>query len=324
MFRSASASIRAFCLGALTSAVLAASQGAHAASDFDRASALLKACTIDSNANEAKVKACSDLIAGIRAGDPGAREFADYLTDAIKFRGLTYFDMKDYVHAMADLNELVTRFPKESYYYAKRSEVYEAKGDLARAITDYDMVVRLDPTLGSSFTHRARLYLAKGDFDRAMADYAEAIKAGGDKYAPLYLVERAEVYRSKGQFDRAIADCDQAIRLDSKEAAAYRLRGAAKKAKGDAFGGDADIAKADEITVGLHQDIKNIDDAFKACSDLMMAAVDGFRIKNLATLVKQCNADHDPNKATCNDMREQAAKATALTGVKVPSAWTCR
>jgi tetratricopeptide (TPR) repeat protein len=55
------------------------------------------------------------------------------------------------------------------------------------------------------------------------------------------------LYAAKGDYDRAIADFDQAIRLDPKLALAYYQRGFAKRAKGDAAGGDADIATAKQL-----------------------------------------------------------------------------
>jgi Flp pilus assembly protein TadD len=54
-----------------------------------------------------------------------------------------------------------------------------------------------------------------------------------------------------GDADRALSDYDAALRINPKNADAWYGRGLAKKRRGDADGGNADIAAAKAITPGI-------------------------------------------------------------------------
>jgi hypothetical protein len=65
-----------------------------------------------------------------------------------------------------------------------------------------------------------------------------------------YLI-RGDIYSQTGQIDRAMSDYDQAIRLNPNLAVALFNRGLIKRAKGDSAEGDADIAKARQLSPNL-------------------------------------------------------------------------
>ena len=62
---------------------------------------------------------------------------------------------------------------------------------------------------------------------------------------------RCSAYNYAGDQDRALTDCSQAIRLDPKFAFAYCGRGLAKRAQGDAAGGNADIAEGKQLNPNI-------------------------------------------------------------------------
>jgi tetratricopeptide (TPR) repeat protein len=47
--------------------------------------------------------------------------------------------------AIADFNQVISRYPKTSYAYAERGFAYEKKGDRAKAIADYRQALALSP-----------------------------------------------------------------------------------------------------------------------------------------------------------------------------------
>jgi tetratricopeptide (TPR) repeat protein len=64
---------------------------------------------------------------------------------------------------------------------------------------------------------------------------------------PQAIDSRAFTYLKLGQLDDAIVDYDAALRLNPKLAVSLYGRGLAKLKKGDASGGNADIAAAKAI-----------------------------------------------------------------------------
>jgi tetratricopeptide (TPR) repeat protein len=60
----------------------------------------------------------------------------------------------------------------------------------------------------------------------------------------LALVNRGIAYAKMEQYDRAIQNYDQALRLSPNDPDALYNRAQARRAKGEAAEGDADIAKA--------------------------------------------------------------------------------
>lgn len=99
------------------------------------------------------------------------------------------------------------------------------------------------------YTNRGVEYGLKNDFEHAIADHDQAIKV--DAKNPIAYNNRGNAYGAKREFDRAISDYDQAFKLDPKYAGAVYNRGLAKQKKGDAAGGEADIATARMLQPGI-------------------------------------------------------------------------
>lgn len=77
----------------------------------------------------------------------GPRANAGTRAIAYNNRGFTYFEMREYDRAIADLDEAIRLDPKLAAAYNNRGLVYHRKGDHSRGIEDINESVRLDPTL---------------------------------------------------------------------------------------------------------------------------------------------------------------------------------
>jgi tetratricopeptide (TPR) repeat protein len=105
-----------------------------------------------------------------------------------------------------------------------------------------------------TYLARAVLYGRMGQYDRAIEDDNEIIKLEPDNTSTVAaLNQRCAGYFFKNDLDRAIADFDAALRVVPSFADALYGRGLAKQKKGDAAGGNADIAAAKESSADVVQ-----------------------------------------------------------------------
>jgi tetratricopeptide (TPR) repeat protein len=128
----------------------------------------------------------------------------------------------------------------------------EAKPEPKRAQPELKPGVSPVPAISSSqaialYSH-ARQLVSDGHLEDAIPQFTEALKI--DAAMPLAYNGRGYAHFRLKQYTEAIADFDQAIRLNPAYGNAYLNRGAARKAAGDKTGGDADMAKAREISAG--------------------------------------------------------------------------
>jgi tetratricopeptide (TPR) repeat protein len=144
--------------------------------------------------------------------------------------------------AIEDYDQAARLSPTDHLPFLHRGNAYYRKGDYARAIADYTEAIRLGPETSSHFSNRGFAYTQQGQVERALEDYAHALRLDPKRAIALY--GRAITYGNSDQYDLAIADYDAVLRLEPGWAEALYGRGTAKTKKGDATGGQADIAKA--------------------------------------------------------------------------------
>jgi tetratricopeptide (TPR) repeat protein len=134
--------------------------------------------------------------------------------------------------------------------YIGRGTAWRAKGEVDRAFADDNEAIRLDPKLATAYNNRGNTWRAKGNNDRAIADYNEAIRLD-----PITAYDnRGNTWVAKGDNDRAIADYNEALKINPKQAFSLFGRGLAKLKKGDASGGEADIAAAKAIQTNIAEE----------------------------------------------------------------------
>lgn len=219
---------------------------------------------------EAKIKACSDLLA---SGRLTARSQAMVLVN----RSMAYAGQKAEDLEAADLDAATKVDPAYPYSWAQscsfhtwtrrdlvravhecsraieldrndpngwtfRGDIYLSSNDFGKAIADYDQAIKLDATWMWPWDNRGEAYLRSGHIDRAIQDFEMVIKLSPD-YAMGYL-SRGTARIKENQFDAALSDFEQGLKIDSKCASCLYGRGIAKGRKGDKAGEAADIEAA--------------------------------------------------------------------------------
>ena len=197
--------------------------------------------------------------------------------------------MGDYEKAIADHNEAIRIDPAYAAGFMHRGNAYARHGDFDRALADHSEAIRLAPKDADSYYNRGYTFSHKGDHERAVADYTAGIELDAGKSRlwgqrcwsrmvagkqlqealadcnkasslsptiPQILAYRGFVYLKLGQFDKALADYDAAFALTKIPDHADWLygRGLSKLRKGDAAGGNADIAKARTIKADIAEE----------------------------------------------------------------------
>jgi tetratricopeptide (TPR) repeat protein len=172
--------------------------------------------------------------------------------------------------------------------HLNRANGYQFKGDNDRAIADYDQSIRINAGDARAFYSRGNAYSNKGQHDRAIGDFSQALtlnseyasalnsrcyelaivgetaKALADCNASLRLRpgdaptldSRAFTYLKMRQWDNAIADYDAVLRIAPTQASSLFGRGVARLRKGDAAGGNRDLAAAKASQADIAAEMK--------------------------------------------------------------------
>ena len=147
--------------------------------------------------------------------------------------------------ALADLAEIIGRYPNAALGYVNRGLVEGKTGKPEDAVADFTLAIKIDPTVGDIYAMRGRALkqlhrdaAAQADLDRAIA-LAPTSAAG--------LLARARLRLERGDQEGAMADYDQAITLDPKQVGAYRERAALLIKRRDYTRAQADLDQAETL-----------------------------------------------------------------------------
>jgi tetratricopeptide (TPR) repeat protein len=184
-----------------------------------------------------QIGGCTNLIdSGKMTDKPRAWAYAN--------RGMAFMYKGDIDRALADLTKAVEIDPSYAIGLTNRGTAYDSKNDHAHAIADFDAAIKLDPKSSDALIGRCAARAEQGDdLQGALADCNQALQMRGNNSAGG-LNSRGFAYLRLGQYDNAIADYNAALKINAKLASALYGRGLAKQKKGDATGGQVDMASA--------------------------------------------------------------------------------
>jgi tetratricopeptide (TPR) repeat protein len=167
-------------------------------------------------------------------------------------RGAVLAKHEEYDRAIRDLDQAISIDPNNADAFAERGAAHAHKDDYERAFKDFDAALKLNPKRALTFFARGAVFRRKGNFERAIEEYSQAILL--EPEFPLALYGRGIAYSNSGQYELAIADYNSALRLDPNWAGPLYGRGVARLKRGDAAGGNADIATATKRHRGVADD----------------------------------------------------------------------
>ena len=101
----------------------------------------------------------------------------------------------------------------------------------SQAILSFDRTISLAPGYADAYLMRGRARMAQYEGDQAVADFSKAIGLRPGDTRPL--LDRARAYLLTKKYNPAIADATTALAIDPNLAAAYNLRGMARRELGN-------------------------------------------------------------------------------------------
>ena len=158
------------------------------------------------------------------------------LNQAIKFnpkfhnayaqRAVAYEELKDYKHALSDINTAINingdKNKETARYYAIRAGINEKVKDYDGQIADYSKAISIDSNGDVYYMLRGSAYYwAKKDFAKALNDTTKRIELLEKKNEVGYNIEqayswRAYLYIKQKKYDNAINDYTQALKYTDK------------------------------------------------------------------------------------------------------------
>ncbi|MDE0685546.1 MAG: tetratricopeptide repeat protein, partial [Candidatus Poribacteria bacterium] len=173
---------------------------------------------------------------------------------AYHVQGKVKYDAGHYQEAIAAFDKAVQLNPETLYTYYKRGEAKAALGEHEAAIADFDKAIQLNPEFAAEASYVRKRAV------KALKEKEAGKKARNPRNLPGYIT-RAKQRFSLGEFQAArgnaekaqellaaaIEDWTHVIKSAPRDAEAYRGRGLAKLALGDAEGAIADFDRVVEI-----------------------------------------------------------------------------
>ncbi|NER82716.1 MAG: tetratricopeptide repeat protein [Leptolyngbya sp. SIO1D8] len=149
---------------------------------------------------------------------------------------------RDYSHAIAILNRLLTLYPGQAEDYSNRGLIYLWNGQPQKALLDFNKAIELAPSLASSYNNRANYYATQGARESAIEDYDRAIDLN-----PFHVrarINRAVTLRELNCYDAALDGFEEALVFRQLIGEIYAERGRTYHLRGDWNGAIADYRRA--------------------------------------------------------------------------------
>jgi tetratricopeptide (TPR) repeat protein len=167
------------------------------------------------------------------------------LATAYKNRGNAHDDEGRYEQALEDYARAIETNPQDAEAYNGRGTTHIAQERYRLAVEDFDQAIRINPSSPVALGNRCFAKAVLGELEQALSDCNEAFRI--KRSYPAAHASRAITYLKLKRYDDAIADYTALLKSQPDNPYALFGRGVARRMKGDARGGDGDVAAAASI-----------------------------------------------------------------------------
>ena len=155
---------------------------------------------------------------------------ASFATDYTLLRGKAFAMLKEYDHALTDINDVLQKSPGNATAYFERGKIRYRQSDYRGALDDLDKAIGIDADHADFYAERAQLknefyhpIYGSDQYKKVLADFNVAIALDPDNYQ--YYELRSEFQESMGLEKEALSDYNQMIKLSPHKDDAYTKRG---------------------------------------------------------------------------------------------------
>lgn len=146
-------------------------------------------------------------------------------SDEYSMRLFIAFSEKNYTLSISKVNEQISSYPQNEFWYYIRAQLYEGLSNYNAAISDYTKMLDLSDIIYAPefLSYRGNCYSSAGLYEMAISDFSKSISLDStNAYTYGY---RGDAKRLMGKYDDAIDDFTIAISLEPMEEWFYYRRG---------------------------------------------------------------------------------------------------
>ena len=234
---------------------------AAAAAEFDKALSSrieeprVERAVRDLRESSERAKRCGDADLDLSIGACTSIVNDDTITkDARAFaynqRAVAHGRNENWAQVLRDHDESIRLNGTSPVFFANRAVAHMRLGSYDEAAKDFDRSLALDPKSTTAINGQGLTARQQRDYPRAIERFTLALAylpASATDIRAIYLGNRGLTYLLMEKHDDALIDLNRALSIDPKSAFALFARGVVKIRRGDAAGGEADIAAAKTI-----------------------------------------------------------------------------
>ena len=144
------------------------------------------------------------------------------LAPPYRYRGLSYWYLKDCRSGMADLQKALSLDPNYAAAWAARGLLNDCLGNKGQMLQDYQKALSLDPSLAVAHNNLGVYYYGLQNYEHSLEEYKQAVAIDPSRSGSWSGM--AEALRKLGRYDECIKSATRALTENAQEWLAYSDR----------------------------------------------------------------------------------------------------